>query len=145
MDKNNNYKQPFAISIMFAICFLTDVYIGYLKHQTTLTVLQFYVHIILSVLLFLIPSIFFAIIGFESLPKSANNTKDSNPLPSCPFCSGKAELRRESKPDGHVSYKVAYVCCTACGCRTKEFTIDGYYGSTTSEADAIAAWKKRAK
>lgn len=146
MNKNNNYKEPFAISIMLAICFLLGAYIGYLKYQDMmLTTVQFCAHIFIWALLCLIPAIFFAIIGFCNLPKSANATKESNPLPSCPFCSGKAELRHERIPDGHVSYQVAYVRCTACGCRTPDFTIDGYYGSTETEADAIAAWSKRAK
>lgn len=143
MNKQNNYKAPFAISAILALSFLVELVQKCRMYETMLTAAPLYAHLIIPALLYLIPSLIFAIIGFQNLKSS--KSEDPSDLPSCPFCNGKAELRRERMSDGNVIYTDAYVCCTACGCRTPNFTIDGYYGATTTEADAIAAWKRRVK
>ena len=66
-------------------------------------------------------------------------------LKPCPFCGAdEALLVKTKRPDGNVSYQVAYVGCENCGCQTDEFIIDGYYGATTTEQDVIDAWNRRA-
>lgn len=64
-------------------------------------------------------------------------------LKPCPFCGGEAILCKDLKPDGHCSYKVAYVKCQDCGCNTGAYIIDGYYGVKTTVNDAIKAWNRR--
>ena len=69
----------------------------------------------------------------------------SETLLPCPCCGNVAKVIHECKPDGRCSYKVAFVRCSACVVRTADYIIDGYYGSTTKEEDAVAAWNRRAE
>lgn len=64
-------------------------------------------------------------------------------LKPCPCCRGEAELCKDSKPDGYVSYEIAYVACKSCGIRTNDYITDGYYGADTSVWTAINVWNRR--
>ena len=63
-------------------------------------------------------------------------------IKNCPFCGGKAEVIEATHPDGNMHYDECHVQCTECGARTREFTMNGYYGWHT-EDDAITAWNRR--
>lgn len=65
-------------------------------------------------------------------------------LKPCPFCGCEAILKKDRESDANVLYDVAFVKCPKCGCRTRSFITDGYYGATTTEQDAIDAWNRRA-
>lgn len=64
-------------------------------------------------------------------------------LKPCPFCGGEAVLKESRQPDGNCSYKCAIIKCQSCGCNTGYYTIDGYYGATTTIQDTVNAWNKR--
>lgn len=64
-------------------------------------------------------------------------------LKPCPFCGGEAILSKEEIPDGNISYHTARIKCDDCGCATRQYIIDGYYGSTDTVADCINAWNDR--
>ncbi len=66
-------------------------------------------------------------------------------LKTCPFCGANAIWHEYSESDPPCSYTAGYVLCSNCGCRTRSYTLDGYYGSTDTKEDAIAAWNKRMK
>lgn len=68
-------------------------------------------------------------------------------LKSCPFCGGNAVLVNDVQEDKtvHYEYKVAYVECTTCLCRTRKFVTDGYFGATTTAQDAITTWNRRTR
>ena len=58
--------------------------------------------------------------------------KNMEELKNCPFCDGKAIIRRRN-PD-HIMRDKYFACCTSCKNKT------GYYDS---EEEAIVAWNKR--
>lgn len=64
-------------------------------------------------------------------------------LEPCPFCGGKPGLIYDTENDGNAHYKVARIECQSCGCRTKNYTVDGYYGAETTELDAVLIWNDR--
>lgn len=68
---------------------------------------------------------------------------DEIKLLPCPFCGGEAILSKEEIPDGNISYHTARIKCDDCGCATRQYIIDGYYGSTDTVADCINAWNDR--
>ena len=50
-------------------------------------------------------------------------------LEPCPLCDGEAVLEISQDSDGQLSPRVARIECTECGCSTRKYYIDGYYGS----------------
>lgn len=64
-------------------------------------------------------------------------------LKSCPFCGDEATLVKDRASDGNCSYKIAYVKCNSCGCRSAAFIVDGYYAARTTVRDAIKSWNRR--
>lgn len=64
----------------------------------------------------------------------------------CPFCgSTNIGIEKERRTYGHGEYPlIAYVECRDCGAHTKDFIVDGFYGETTTEADAVNAWNRSA-
>lgn len=68
----------------------------------------------------------------------------TNDLKPCPFCGGLAELRQGRKPDGNVSYGMTWIECRVCGCQTKNYPNDGYYGMRFSDDAVLDAWNRRA-
>lgn len=68
---------------------------------------------------------------------------DEIKLLPCPFCGGEAILSKEGIPDGNISAHTACIKCNDCGCATRQYIIDGYYGSTDTVADCIKAWNRR--
>lgn len=64
-------------------------------------------------------------------------------LKPCPFCGGEAILYKEEIPDGKISYHTARIKCDNCGCATRQYIIDGYYGSTDTVEDCISTWNNR--
>lgn len=68
-------------------------------------------------------------------------------IKSCPFCGSIAKYIEYQKQEGNLSHTVGLVCCdsAACGCRTRDVIVDGYYGVTTTKQDAIDIWNRRNK
>lgn len=65
-------------------------------------------------------------------------------LKPCPFCGGEASLlRRYKRLDGGGWYKIAVVECDDCGSNGGDYIVDGHFGASTSEQDAIDAWNRR--
>lgn len=65
---------------------------------------------------------------------------------NCPFCGGAPDIVYKTECGGHGEYyRTVKVFCTKCHASTRHFVLDGYYGSTESELDAIAAWNERVK
>ena len=64
-------------------------------------------------------------------------------LDKCPFCGGEAALCKNRKFDGQTSYETMHVECSSCGCRTRGYITDGYYGINSTYAAPIKAWNKR--
>lgn len=66
-------------------------------------------------------------------------------LKPCPFCGGESEVCISEEHHGMDGwYRVAFVRCKECRCRTPQYAIDGFYGCKTTEQDAIEAWNRRA-
>ena len=62
----------------------------------------------------------------------------------CPFCGGDAELYEKLRMDGPCHYMAKFVRCKNCGARTKEFTVDGYYGEEPHpDNEIIGFWNNR--
>ena len=72
-----------------------------------------------------------------------DNTNLASELRPCPFCGDDATLVKDKNPDGQCSYKIAYVKCNSCGCRSAAFIVDGYYGAKATVRDAIKSWNRR--
>ena len=64
-------------------------------------------------------------------------------LESCPLCDGEAVLEISQDSDGQLSPRVARIECTECGCSTRKYYIDGYYGSKDTIADCVENWNER--
>ena len=66
------------------------------------------------------------------------------PILPCPFCGGDAELYDNMRLDGPCHYKTKFVRCKNCGARSKEFTVDGYYGEEPHpDSEIIGFWNNR--
>lgn len=62
----------------------------------------------------------------------------------CPFCGGDGKLVINTECGGHGDYgKFAAVQCKDCGARGRRVALNGYYGSTETEEDAIISWNHR--
>ena len=61
-----------------------------------------------------------------------------------PFCGGEADLKQHRTIDGQLCPEIAYVECNNCGCSTRKYWLNNYYGSTDTIADSIEAWNRRA-
>lgn len=67
--------------------------------------------------------------------------KNNNHLGPCPLCGGRLNLVEVIKSDGKCSYKDAYIECTRCVIRSKDFNIDGYYGMRAyTKKEIIEEW-----
>lgn len=64
-------------------------------------------------------------------------------LESCPLCDGEAVLKITQDSDGQLCPRIARIECTECGCSTRKYYIDGYYGSKDTIADCVENWNKR--
>ena len=64
-------------------------------------------------------------------------------LKPCPFCGGTAIWNEYEALDPPLHYRAGYVKCSVCECRTRDYTLDGYYGSTDKPEDAVSVWNQR--
>lgn len=64
-------------------------------------------------------------------------------LKPCPFCGGEARIYKQMRSDPPCHYMVYLAICDMCGCRTKDYTCDGYYGETFEQKDVIESWNRR--
>ena len=64
----------------------------------------------------------------------------------CPFCgSTNIGIEKSRKCIAHGEVPLyAHVECYDCGAQTKPVIVDGSYGETTTEVDAVNAWNRSA-
>lgn len=67
--------------------------------------------------------------------KEMNRLNVKEHLDLCPFCNAKADCYTDYSPAG---YKLKYVACVNCGCRTKDFSLK------TENIVLINTWNRRA-
>lgn len=60
-------------------------------------------------------------------------------LKPCPFCGGKAEIRRGGKGNASAP-EMSWVACTRCGARTEAWTVSASYAS---DEMAVNSWNRR--
>lgn len=60
-------------------------------------------------------------------------------LKNCPFCDGKAEIRRGGKGSASAP-EMSWVACTHCGARTAAWTVSTSYAS---DEMAVKSWNMR--
>lgn len=64
-------------------------------------------------------------------------------LEKCPHCGAVAIWNEYEELDPPCHYRAGYAKCTQCGCRTRTYILDGYYGSTDTKEEAFAVWNQR--
>ena len=83
---------------------------------------------------------------FQRALDSVYGKKDENvEIKPCPHCGGPAVMNGGREPDGNASYRVKWVECLICGCRTRSYICDGAYGFFNTDAMIAGIWNNRAE
>lgn len=64
-------------------------------------------------------------------------------LKPCPFCGGKAHIRKVTENAGCVHYETVCVLCKDCGAQSVRKISDWYYGCYCSDEEIAELWNRR--